>query len=181
MKTDIAQDTEIDLVVSSIRVDKHASSIIPSIKAGKDVFVEWPLEANLMKARELQDLAKTHNVRTVVCAQGGVSMGSRKLQALLNLGIIGKVRSANVQAQTPWGGSSLPGNVDYFADKEVGGNIFTICFGHFMEVITSGMTRLAFSTILIFRTAQFEMHLRIAADNLSHSLGTSRATQELAC
>lgn len=70
---DLANDPNIDLVVSSIRVDRHAGSLIPSIKAGKDVFVEWPIEANHSTAKELTDLVKIHNVRNVVGLQASFS------------------------------------------------------------------------------------------------------------
>jgi predicted dehydrogenase len=56
----------VDLIVTSIRVDRHASSIIPVIKAGKDVYVEWPIESNYAKAKELTDLVKLHGVKNVV-------------------------------------------------------------------------------------------------------------------
>lgn len=136
---DLAHDPNVDLVVSSIRVDKHAASVIPSIQAGKAVFVEWPLEANVEKVQELADLVKKHKVKNMVGLQGGFTMGARQLNMIINSGVIGKVRSSNIFAQSPWGGPTMPRNVDYFVDKSVGGSIFTITFGHSMEIFTAGM------------------------------------------
>ena len=76
-------------MVSSIRVDKHASSIVPSIKARKAVFVEWPIEANLTKAKELTELVKQHNVRNIVGLQGRYAPVVRTLRELVDAGEIG--------------------------------------------------------------------------------------------
>lgn len=140
MKLDLANDPDVDLVVCCIRVDKHATSVIPSIKAGKAVFVEWPLETNVDKARELADVVAKYEVRNMVGAQGAFSLGARQLKRIIDSGVIGRLRSSNVFAQGPWGGPQMPSNVDYFVDKEVGGNIFTIAFGHFMEIVSAGMS-----------------------------------------
>ena len=131
---DIAADPDIDLIVTSIRVDKHGSAAIPAIKAGKDIYVEWPLEANLTKARELFELAKTHKVRSVVGMQGSFEPLVRKVKALVESGEIGKVESSTFIDKYP-SITPLPSAVGYFADKKIGGNYFTISTGHFLELI----------------------------------------------
>jgi predicted dehydrogenase len=80
--------------------------------AGKDVFVEWPLEANAQKARELRDLAKEKGVRTVVGLQGRYDALAREIKALLDGGRIGEVTSADFSAIAP-GGQRVPSQVDY--------------------------------------------------------------------
>ncbi|MBO1765171.1 Gfo/Idh/MocA family oxidoreductase, partial [Escherichia coli] len=55
---DLAADPDIDLVICNTRVDKHYETILPSVKAGKDVFVEWPIAANLDQIRELVEAAE---------------------------------------------------------------------------------------------------------------------------
>src|ERR1700721_2391602 len=40
---DLANDPDVDLVVCSVRVDRHYDAIIPALEAGKDCFCEWPL------------------------------------------------------------------------------------------------------------------------------------------
>ncbi|KAI9737339.1 MAG: hypothetical protein M1834_009493 [Cirrosporium novae-zelandiae] len=134
---DLAADPDIDLVVSSIRVDRHAGSLIPSIKSGKAVFVEWPLEANYAKAKELADLVKAHRVRNVVGLQGGFSPIAKKAKAIIECGDIGRVESSTMVAMNS-GGATVSSHVGYFVDRKVGGNMFTIAFGHGMEFITEG-------------------------------------------
>lgn len=39
----IAKDPDVDLVVISVKLPFHRDLALPALKAGKDVFVEWPL------------------------------------------------------------------------------------------------------------------------------------------
>ena len=141
-RAEVANDPDIDLVVSCIRVDRHAGSLLPSIKAGKDVFTEWPMEADLSKAKALADAVKQQHgsVRHVVGLQGRYNPLAIKIRDMIASGAIGKVESSTVVAHA-FGGASLPSPVDYFADKSVGGNPFTIVFAHSMEFVQQGLYR----------------------------------------
>ncbi|KAI9657667.1 MAG: hypothetical protein M1821_002843 [Bathelium mastoideum] len=137
----LAKDPDVDLVVNNTRVDLHAATIRPSIEAGKDVFVEWPLAHSLAAATELEDLAKQKGVRTVVGLQGRVSPVILKVTEVLgggDDGRIGKVLSSEV---TSFGSlmkrDSLPEGLAYFAEREVGGNCVTIAFAHMIDFIHS--------------------------------------------
>lgn len=134
---DIANDPNVDLVVSSIRVDRHGGSLIPSIKANKDVYVEWPIEANYNKAKEVTDLVKKHNVRSVVGLQGGYAPVATKVRSIIDNGDIGQVESSTFIGKSR-GGGIVSQHVDYFVDRKVGGNLFTIGFGHAMEFVMKG-------------------------------------------
>lgn len=101
------------------------------------MFVEWPLEANPLKAGELTDLVKRYGVRNIVGLQGGKSPVVKKMKELIEQGAIGRVEASNVVAKA-YGGSTMASHVDYFVDKEVGGNILTIAFGHALECILEG-------------------------------------------
>lgn len=126
-------------MVSSIRVDRHAGSLIPSIKAGKSVYVEWPLEANYSLSKELTDLVKSHSVRNAVGLQGSFSPVIKKAKALIESGEIGTVESSSMIALARnISGAAVLSPVDYFIDKKVGGNISTIAFGHSVGLLTSG-------------------------------------------
>lgn len=123
--------------MSSIRVDRHGGSIIPSITAGKDIFVEWPIEANYSIAKELTELVKTHNVRNVVGLQGSFAPVVKTIKTMIERGDIGKVESSTMMAKAS-GGPTVSRHIDYFIDKKIGGNPFTIGFGHSLEFITEG-------------------------------------------
>ena len=47
----------------------HKQLAMPALKAGKDVFVEWPLGNNLIEAEEMAALAKEKGLKTVVGLQ----------------------------------------------------------------------------------------------------------------
>ncbi|KAF2500754.1 NAD-P-binding protein [Lophium mytilinum] len=132
---EVANDPNIDLVVSSIRVDRHAGSLIPSIKAGKDVYVEWPVEANYSIAKELTGLAKSHNVRNVVGLQGRFSPIATTIKALIDRGELGRVTSSTIITTLNYTGPTILSSIDYFTDIKTGGNPFTIDFGHVLECV----------------------------------------------
>lgn len=128
---DIAADPDVQLVVCVTRVDKHYETIKPSIIAGKDVFVEWPLAHNIESIRELTALAKEKNVRTMVGLQGRVAPPYLKIQEILESGKLGKVLSSELKA---YGGTisrdTIPAGLTYFTERKVGGNPYTIGFAH---------------------------------------------------
>jgi hypothetical protein len=129
----LAADPDIDLVICNTRVDKHYETIIPSVRAGKDVYVEWPIAAKKEHIDELVETARKNGSRIAVGLQGRWTPPVTKLRELLNggSGKLGKVLSAEVRA---YGGTNdreiLPTGLKYFAQKEVGGNPIVIGFGH---------------------------------------------------
>lgn len=127
----LAADSDVDLVVNCTRVDVHHPSILPSVQAGKNVFVEWPLADNVQRAKELAETVEKNGAKSIVGLQGRVAPPVVKLRELLEEGVIGKVLSSEISG---FGGtndrSSLPPGLAYFTDRSVGGNVYTIGFGH---------------------------------------------------
>jgi len=142
MQTELANDPEVDLVVCSVRVDKHFLTVKPSIIAGKAIFVEWPLDRSLSVAREMAALAAKHHAKTIVGIQGSFSPIIRKMKEIVEKGDdeggIGKVLSSTIVASVGNGDVWERKNVRYFLDREVGGNIISIHLGHSFEFIASG-------------------------------------------
>ncbi|TEA12987.1 Galactose/lactose metabolism regulatory protein GAL80 [Colletotrichum sidae] len=133
---DLAADPDVDLVVVSTRVDQHYDTALPSVKAGKDVYVEWPLAQDAAHARELAGAAREAGGKTVVGVQGRTVPILTKIRTILEEDKIGKVLSSEVKAA---GGSIdrsvLPVGLKYFAQKQIGGNPFTIGFGHLFDQV----------------------------------------------
>ncbi|MGH2599241.1 MAG: Gfo/Idh/MocA family protein, partial [Dehalococcoidia bacterium] len=48
---------DIDLIVVSVKVPVHYELVMVALKAGKEVFCEWPLGANLAEAAAMAGLA----------------------------------------------------------------------------------------------------------------------------
>jgi predicted dehydrogenase len=130
---DLAADADIDLVICNTRVDKHYETIIPSVRAGKDVYVEWPIAAKHEHIEEIVETARKTGSRVAVGLQGRWAPVVVKLRELLDggHGALGKVLSAEVRA---YGGTLdreiLPRGLKYFAQRGVGGNPIVIGFGH---------------------------------------------------
>ncbi|KAF9699600.1 hypothetical protein EKO04_002514 [Ascochyta lentis] len=127
---DLANDQDVDLVVVAVRVDRHYEVALPSLQAGKNVFVEWPLASNLQQAEEMLAIAKKSGSKTIVGLQARASPYVQKTKQLVEDKAIGEVLSSHMTLETCFpGGEDLP-RVDYFIDPEFGGNMFTILFSH---------------------------------------------------
>ncbi|KAH6609085.1 oxidoreductase family [Trichoderma cornu-damae] len=132
----VADDKDIDLVVVSTRVDVHYSTALPSVKAGKKVFVEWPLAHDVAHAKDLVDAARASGSQTLVGHQGREAPPVVKLRQLLERGSVGKVLSSEIRA---YGGTidreALTPGLKYFTDRSVGGNVVTIGVGHLFDQV----------------------------------------------
>ncbi|KAH7391074.1 oxidoreductase family protein [Phaeosphaeria sp. MPI-PUGE-AT-0046c] len=137
----LAQDPEIDLVVCCTRADVHYPTTAPSLRAGKTVFVEWPLAENVARAKKLVVMAKKFGADTSKCIiglQGRIAPTTICIKEVLASGIIGSVLSSDVTCfghLLPRDG--LPESLAYFADLSVGGNAITIENGHCLDYIHS--------------------------------------------
>jgi len=130
----LAAEADIDLVVCCTRVDIHFPTVEPSLRAGKAIFVEWPLTESLAKAIELTKGEKIPN--SIIGLQGRVSPITLRIKGILAAGTIGKVLSSDVRS---FGSllprDTLPEALTYFADRKVGGNPINIENGHTLDYI----------------------------------------------
>ena len=82
---DIASDKDVDMVVVSVKVPLHHQLTMPALRAKKDVFVEWPLGANLAQAEEMTALAQKQGVKTVVGLQARQQAAVLKVRNYLSM------------------------------------------------------------------------------------------------
>ena len=112
---------------------------MPSIKAGKKSFVKWPLAKNLVEAKELLAPSEDHHVvEPSVCLQGRFATVISKLKELMQQKRIGKTLSSTLIGHVNELGLTLSQGLKYIADKEVGGNLKTIYFGHVVDCVQAG-------------------------------------------
>lgn len=130
----LAADPDIDLVVVNTRVDVHFDTVAPSLRAGKGVYIEWPITENLTKALELTGDKPVPN--SIIGLQGRVSPVTLRIKEVLASGAIGTVLTSQVQA---YGNllqrDALPSSLTYFADRKVGGNPINIHYGHLIDLV----------------------------------------------
>lgn len=129
---DLAADPDIDLVICNTRVDKHYEVIIASVRAGKDVFVEWPIAGKKEHIEEIVQAAQQSGARVAVGLQRRWNPIVSKVRALVNGDAkLGKLLSAEVrQSGATNDRETLTNGLKYFTQKEIGGNVITIGVGH---------------------------------------------------
>ncbi|KAJ4400506.1 hypothetical protein N0V91_008658 [Didymella pomorum] len=135
---DLAADPDIDLVICNTRVDKHYEVIIPSIRAGKDVFVEWPIAGKKEHIEEIVQTAQQSGSRVAVGLQRRWNPIVSKVRELVKDGKLGKLLNAEARQ---FGATNdreiLPTSLKYFLQREVGGNVITIGVGHALDTLLS--------------------------------------------
>jgi predicted dehydrogenase len=130
----LAADPDIDLIVCNTRSDTHISTTEPSLRAGKTVYMEWPLAENLAAASKLIGTARFET--SIIGLQTRVSPVLLKLKELLASGKIGRVLSSDVRAHsTILPRDALPEGLAYFADRKIGGNPIAIGFAHMIDYV----------------------------------------------
>ncbi|EXJ82620.1 hypothetical protein A1O3_06433 [Capronia epimyces CBS 606.96] len=132
----LAADPDVDLYVVSTRADTHYEVALPALKAGKNVYVEWPLAATTQQAKEMAALATEKNLKTIIGLQGRMSPSVKKIKELIDTGALGEIHSVNYQgAIHVWQNNAAGERYRYFMDRKVGGNLLTIYGGHILDSI----------------------------------------------
>ncbi|KAK7998412.1 hypothetical protein PG989_006452 [Apiospora arundinis] len=134
---DLANDPNVDLVVCSTRVDRHKECIVPSLKAGKDVYVEWPLGKSLADAEEISSHKKQG--LAIVGLQGRQAPIIATVRDFIASGKLGDVISSTWSGHGGMGGDVAQEEYAYFADKSVGGSLLTIHSGHALDWIQKAL------------------------------------------
>lgn len=113
-----------------------------ALDAGKPVFSEWPLGANLAEASDMAGRASEVNVATAVGLQGMHDAHLRYLRQLNTDEWFGQIVSVNV---TMFGGGALEhtSRDAWMGDKANGANFLTIVGGHIIDTLTYCVAPLA--------------------------------------
>src|SRR5438093_4529670 len=132
--SDMAGHPDVDLIVVCVRVPGHRDLVMAGLQAGKPVFCEWPLGANLAEAEEMAGLASQRSVKTIVGPQARSDPTILYARDLVQGGYIGEVLTANLntvaQAQLQRG----PGRI-WQGVRANGANTLTIAGGHAIDAL----------------------------------------------
>ena len=140
---ELAADASINLIVICTRVDTHYTVALPTLLAGKAIFIEWPLAATTAQARELLSLAQAQNVRTIIGLQARVSPTLLKIREIISSGRLGTVHSVNVHATSGvWQHSIASARYEHFLKRDVGGNLLTIYGIHILDAVFASVGEL---------------------------------------
>ncbi|MGI9614496.1 MAG: Gfo/Idh/MocA family protein [Acidimicrobiales bacterium] len=131
---ELSAQTDIDIVSVVVRVPRHRDVVVPALEAGKHVFCEWPLGADLAEAEEMAALARSKGVVTAVGLQGRNDPTLAYFKELHDEGWLGELLTVNV---TMFGGGALGHNSTeaWMGDNANGANTMTIVAGHTLDQI----------------------------------------------
>ena len=126
---------DVDLVLICVRVPHHHELTRLALQAGKHVFCEWPLGANLQQAVELRDLAEAQGVHHMVGLQARAAPAFVRMRELVAEGFVGQVLTATMHSSLP-GAGGRPEAFAWAADADQGATTLTIAAGHSLDALT---------------------------------------------
>jgi len=127
-------DAQVEAALVAVRVPAHYALAKNALEAGKHVYCEWPLGANLQEAEELAALARAMKLHTMVGLQRRASPAYLRLRELVAEGYVGRVLSVNMMQM---GSGVLTRTSDRTWQRNValGANTLTITFGHSIDAL----------------------------------------------
>jgi predicted dehydrogenase len=125
---------DIDLVSVSVRVPLHHDMVMAALHAGKHVYCEWPLGANLAEAEAMAALARAKGVRTMIGLQANGDPVVLRLRELLTEGYVGEVLSCTMSMFLP-GLLHRGRDRAWMADRAMGAHTLSIATGHAIDVL----------------------------------------------
>ena len=131
---DMVAHPEVDMVVVCVRVPWHRDLVMAGLRAGKPVFCEWPLGANLAEAEEMAALAREQGLRTIVGLQGRSDPAIRYAHDLVADGYLGEVLSANLSVMSGASYERAAGRL-WQRERKNGANTLTISGGHGIDAL----------------------------------------------
>ncbi len=131
---ELLANPDIDAVGVITRVPLHYDLTMDVLGAGKHVFTEWPLGANLKEAQQMADLAREQGVHTMVGLQARAAPAQLRLKELIEEGYVGEVLSVHMNLVND-GVLTRPSDRTWQRDDVLGANPLTISFGHAVDAM----------------------------------------------
>ena len=125
---------EVEVVVVSVRAPRHYKPTMAALAAGKHVYTEWPLGANLAEAQALAIASRAAPGTAIIGLQERHTPIYRFLKELSDQGYFGEVLSIQIGSC----GSGLlekSSPASWRADAHNGAHNGTIGFGHLLEPV----------------------------------------------
>jgi predicted dehydrogenase len=140
--SDMAACPDVDLIVVCVRVPGHRDLVMTGLQAGKAVFCEWPLAANLVEAQAMAALARQRALPTIVGLQGRSDPTLLYARDLIQQGYIGEVLTANLTTVAPAVLQRGPGRI-WQGVRANGANVLTITGGHAIDALCAVLGEVA--------------------------------------
>src|SRR5712691_8749016 len=132
--SDMTAAPDVDLIVVCVRVPGHRDLVMAGLQAGKAVFCEWPLGANLAEAEDMAGLARQRSLKTMVGLQARSDPAILYARDLVQSGYIGEVLTAHLNTAVPAVLHRGPGRI-WQGVRANGANTLTIAGGHAIDAM----------------------------------------------
>jgi len=140
----MVNEPDLDLVSVVVKAPSHHAVVMAALDAGRNVYCEWPLGANLGEAEEMAAKARASGVKAVIGLQARCDPALRYLRELIADGYAGDIVAVNMSMFTG-GVLDRTSSRTWDRDKTKGISALTVrgihtmdalcwCLGEFTEV-----------------------------------------------
>ena len=161
---ELVRHPEVDLVVVAVKVSAHRQIVEESAAAGKPVFCEWPLTAELSQSEDLVQKVREAGVRSFIGLQGRSTPAFLFVRDLIRDGYVGRVLSSTLLGSGLLWGGQMPSSMLYTLDPTSGATMMDVTFAHSVDSalfalnakVTSlvAMTPIVRKSVLVVETGQ---------------------------
>jgi predicted dehydrogenase len=127
---ELIADPDVDVVAITTTVPTHRDLVLAALRAGRHVYVEWPLAASRSDAESLASAAQAAGVHLALGLQGRMNPAAVRARTLVRGGAVGRILSASMYSCGVGFGPSIPEGYVHLEDPATGMNITTITVGH---------------------------------------------------
>jgi len=131
---ELVAQSDIDIVATVVKIPSHHEVVMAALNAGKHVYCEWPLGANLAETEEMATVARAKGVVTAIGLQGRHDPSLTYIKELCDQGWLGDVLSVNMTMLTT-GTPERPSRQNYEHEISKGAHLMTIAGGHTIDYI----------------------------------------------
>jgi len=132
---ELIEHPEVDLVAVLPPAPEHAALSRKAIRAGKDVYSEWPLTTSTKDSEELLSLAEAASVGHLVGLQRRIGESARYLKDLLASGYIGDLRSVRMQVSMDYFGPVRTPALEWSLPAANFSHVLSIYGGHYFDLL----------------------------------------------
>lgn len=132
---ELVSQPDIDIIAVVVRIPYHYAIVKAALKAGKHVYCEWPLGANLEETKELAKLANTKNLVTAIGLQGRRDPTINYIKELNEQGWFGEIHSINMTMYTR-GNPERASRQAYESEVKKAAHLKNIVVGHTVDYLT---------------------------------------------
>ena len=142
---ELVAQSDIDIISTVVKIPNHYKIVKAALEAGKHVYCEWPMGANLHETEELTKLANEKGLVTAIGLQGHRAPEFLYIKKLVQDGWFGQLVSINMTMKTK-ASSERASRQAWEEEKKRKATLFSIVGGHtlyYLSHIFGGITELS--------------------------------------